>query len=245
LPCIPPQGICVPAKLSAVTLGDTFQPSAVSFQFGSRSCPRLNAKLKAESCFKNENARGRNPWRLHIVRILRSAGCPSPSLRRRPTPTLFGVPRLWLAPSADLRFASKRGSFSSFTGGQRPAFAVRRSFRFARLVTLWLAPERSIFRLGLSIGVLLSQPANPSAHVSELSFRLSPALPSSEPPGWQPPRSRGTAHLPARLAVSFQLRPDFHRRLAPPVSIRSALSPHPRNCISGDFRSSSAFSSAK
>jgi hypothetical protein len=203
-----------------------------------------SATNQTEGCLKNENARSRSPWRLHIVSILRSVDCRVPQLAPAANPNSLRI-------SA---FGSRQGrsplrietwSFSSSTGGQRPAFAVRRSFRFDRLVTLWLAPERSIFRLGLSIGIRLSPFANPSAHVSESSCWLSPALPSSAAPGWQPPRSRGTAHLPARLAVSFRLRPDFHRRLAPPVSIRSPLSSHPRNSISGDFRSSSAFSSAK
>lgn len=88
----------------------------------------------------------------------------------------------------------------------------------------------SIFRLGLSDPLLACARADPSAPDAAADFgsRLCPTL-RHRPAGTL--RLASKIHLPARPPMSFQPLPDFHRRLAPPVSIRDPLSPHLRNCI--------------
>lgn len=174
----------------------------------------------------NESARGRSPWRLHIVMIRRSVAVPSSGSRLRRTQTLCESLLLanQLPPSLPIEPESFR-------------LAVRGCAGYPNAVptgsTGWqpsgLHPSAH-FRLGLSERYpglrRRTEPSAPGAAANSGS-RLCSTL-RHRPAG--NPRLTPKTHLPARLVRTFAPRSDFCLRLAPPVSIRTPRSRSLRNC---------------
>ena len=130
------------------------------YPLGDVVTPRLRPRGTSRT---NENARGRSLWRLHIVTSRRSVG--GRVLRLAPSANPNSLRR-----SASIGMASGRSprpieiwSFSSLTGRQRSACAVRRFIPARPAGNPPTCAGRSIFRLGLSINLRLAPPADPSA----------------------------------------------------------------------------------